>query len=250
MLEEAKISIVIVSYNSSKTIERTIQSIKKQTYKNIEIVYVDGGSSDGTREIIRKFASTSDIMVFEKDKGIYDAMNKGIQYATGEYKFILNSDDLYADSNILEEIIETFKNNSDKDIVIGEVEYFKGSPSDKTGRIWKIGKYFRGAFIHGWHPPHPAFFVKSQCYDENTKFQIDLKIAADYELMLRLMYSKKLKAAYINKTTTLMDSGGVSGKFKSKIAGLKDVVKALWRNNLRIQIPYIVIMRYASKIMQ
>jgi glycosyltransferase involved in cell wall biosynthesis len=241
------ISIIIVSFNSSKTIQRTINSIRNQTYKEIQIVYVDGGSTDGTRELINRNAGENDVVIFEKDKGIYDAMNKGLFHATGKYKFILNSDDLYAEKNTLDEIIEIFRNNNEIDIVVGEIEYFLNDPLRKTGRIWKVGKYLRGNFLHGWHPPHPAFFSKKICY-ENNKFQIDLKIAADYELMLRLIHTQKYKVAYLNKTTTLMDAAGTSGKLKSRISALRDVIRALNRNDIRLMAPYVIIMRYIRKL--
>jgi len=159
------VSVIIVSFNSIKTIQLTISSLLNQIYKNFEIIYIDGGSNDGTREYILKYLRKKDKVIFEPDYGIYDAMNKGLLHADGKYIFFLNSDDLYIDDRVISDVVEKFIQDESVDIVLGGVEYFNGSPLIRSGRKWINYTYKEGDFIHGWHPPHPGFFSKKSCYD-------------------------------------------------------------------------------------
>lgn len=238
-----KISIITPSFNSEKTIENTIKSVLNQTYKDIEYIIIDGGSKDNTLAIINKYKSRITEVISEPDKGIYDAMNKGIKLATGEVVGILNSDDLYFDEYVVENVVKVFKENP-IDCLWGNLVYFKND-SNKFIRIWKGGKYKPGIFKTGWVPPHPTFFVKKEIYKKYGYFRLDFPIAADYELMLRFLEKYKIKGYYLPRFLVKMRVGGTSNKLKNIIKGNLECIRAWKENNLRICIltPILRILR-------
>lgn len=214
-----RVSIITVSYNSDKTIEDAIKSVLSQTYPDIEYIIVDGGSIDGTIEIVNKHRDKIAKFVSEPDKGIYDAMNKGIKLAAGEIVGILNSDDFYADENAVKKIVEAIEKGK-ADVCWGDLVYVAKNNTDKIIRFWKSSKYQEGKFRRGWHPPHPTFFVKKHIYEKYGVFNLDLKIAADYELMLRFLEKYKVNSCYIPKILVKMRTGGESNK------GVINIIKA------------------------
>lgn len=205
------ISIITVCYNSSKTIKRTIESVIAQKNIKLEYLIIDGASKDNTVAIAEsyreKFESkdVSFIVISELDKGIYDAMNKGIKLATGDIIGILNSDDYYVSSDVLYSVCRGFEENN-TDSLYGNLLYVKNG---KSYRYWKSGKPRSLKF--GWMPPHPAFFVKNDIYQKYGLFRLDCGTAADYELMLRFLEKNKISTTWINKTFTNMEAGGASG---------------------------------------
>lgn len=228
-----KISIITVSYNSSKTIYDTINSINIQTYPNIEHIFIDGLSNDDTLNIINSNSLRSPIIVSEKDKGLYDAMNKGISIATGDIIGILNSDDVYSNKNIISNIIkqmELFKVDS----VYGDLIYTKPDDLSQIVRCWKSGSFNKNKFLYGWMPPHPTFFVKRDIYLKYGVFNLTLKSAADYEIMLRFLYKNCISTAYVNEVLVKMRSGGKSNQnLISRLKGNKED-RLAWRlNNLK-----------------
>lgn len=223
-----KISIITPSFNSEKTIEETIKSVLNQTYKDIEYIIIDGGSKDGTLEIVNKYKDKIAKIVSESDKGIYDGMNKGIKLTTGEIVGILNSDDLYFDEYVIENIAKAFKENS-IDCLWGDLVYFKDDPN-KFIRIWKAGEYKPGIFKTGWMPPHPTFFVKREIYEKYGYFRLDFPVAADYELMFRFLEKYKIKGYYLPKFLIKMRAGGNANKLKNIIKGNLECIKA-WNIN-------------------
>jgi glycosyltransferase len=204
-----KVSIITVCYNSASTIESTIQSVLNQDYKNIEYIIIDGKSTDATLDIIEKYKTQIHTIVSEKDKGIYDALNKGIALATGDIVAILHADDFYNSSIIISDVVQLFAQEN-CDCVYGDLQYVDRSNTDIVKRNWISGKYIKENFLKGWMPPHPAFFAKRECYTKFGVFNLSLKSAADYELMLRFLYKNNCSVAYLPKTLVKMRVGGKS----------------------------------------
>ncbi len=224
-----RISIITVTFNSSATIKDTLESVRTQTHPNIEHIVIDGSSTDNTMEIVTSYPHIVR-WISEKDNGLYDAMNKGIQLATGDIVGILNSDDIYSDSNVLSKVATAFaKDNSDS--VYGDLEYVSSQNVNKVVRWWKSGGFKRSNFSFGWMPPHPTFFVKLKVYKKTGLFNLALKSAADYELMLRILFKYRHDAAYIPEVLVKMKAGGVSnGSLKKRLKANKEDRMA-WRIN-------------------
>ena len=225
-----KVSIITVSYNSEQTIEDTIVSVVDQSYKNIEYIIVDGGSSDGTVDIAKKYTDKIFKIISEKDKGIYDAMNKGIAIATGNIVGILNSDDIYYDNKVIEDVVTLFqKENTDS--VYADLQYVNKENTNIVSRIWKSGLYQQGKFLKGWMPPHPTFFVKNELYKKLGNYNTSLQSAADYELMLRFIHRHNIKISYLPRTIIKMRAGGKSNiTLKNRIkANIED--RKAWKLN-------------------
>ena len=226
-----KVSIITVSYNSAKTIEETIHSVLNQGYKNIEYIVIDGASSDNTVEIINRYKADIAHVVSEPDKGIYDAMNKGIKIATGNLIGILNSDDVYENSSVISNIINTLEGN---DAVYADLVYVQQNNLNRIKRVWKSGKYKVNSFLYGWMPPHPTFFVKKECYTKYGLYNTNLNSAADYELMLRFIHKNKITVGYYDNVIVKMRLGGVSNAtIKNRFKANRED-KLAWKiNNLK-----------------
>lgn len=203
-----KISIITATYNSAATVTDTLESIATQDYPDIEHIIVDGLSADNTLAIVKKFPHVAKLNS-EKDKGIYDAMNKGIRLATGEVVGILNSDDLYTGSHIISRVMEQFADPA-VDAVYGDLQYVSQYNTSKVVRTWKSGSFKRKNFYYGWMPPHPSFFVRKKVYDQHGCFNLSLKTAADYEIMLRFLFKNNIQARYIPEVLVKMRTGGAS----------------------------------------
>lgn len=245
-----KISIITVVYNNAFTIEDTILSIKNQSYKNIEYIIIDGGSTDGTLEIINKYKNDIDIFVSEKDCGIYDAMNKGVNLATGDIIGILNSDDIYFNNNVIETVIKTFINENDLDILYGNLVYVKQNDINHIVRNWTSKSYYEKYFDYGNVPPHPSLFVKKHVYEKSGSFNLTFKLAADYEFMLRIFKSKFYKNKYIPITIVKMRLGGATNKnLKNIINGNKEILNA-WRTNKLSSPIFLMFFKFIKRITQ
>ena len=204
-----KVSIITITYNSAETIEDTIQSVLSQDYKDIEYIIVDGASKDSTLEIIDRYKSSVSKFVSERDKGIYDAMNKGVAMATGDIIGILNSDDFYADAHVISDIVKTIQ-QSNSDACYADLVYVDRIATNKVIRSWKSGEYRLGDFLRGWMPPHPTFFVKRSVYEAHGNYSLQLRSAADYELMLRFIHKHGIRLSYLPRVITKMRAGGQS----------------------------------------
>jgi glycosyltransferase involved in cell wall biosynthesis len=204
-----KVSIITITYNSAETIEDTIQSVLSQDYKDIEYIIVDGASKDRTLEIIDRYKSSVSKFVSERDKGIYDAMNKGVAMATGDIIGILNSDDFYADAHVISDIVKTIQ-QSNGDACYADLVYVDRIATNKVIRSWKSGEYRHGDFLRGWMPPHPTFFVKRSVYEAHGNYSLQLRSAADYELMLRFIHKHGIRLSYLPRVITKMRAGGQS----------------------------------------
>ncbi|MDO3642468.1 glycosyltransferase family 2 protein [Mucilaginibacter sp. L3T2-6] len=226
-----KISIITVVYNNEKTIEDAISSVLSQNYKNIEYIIIDGNSTDNTPNIISKHLSNINNYISEADKGIYDAMNKGIMQATGEVIGILNSDDLYHDENVISDVMIHFNNDPDLDILYGDLVYVGNEDPEKIVRRWDSVRYHRHFFELGHVPPHPSLFVKSRIYKEAGLFNTKYALAADYEFMLRIFKKFNFKSLYIQRLIVKMRLGGATNKhLKNVIKGNQEILRA-WKDN-------------------
>ena len=203
------ISIVTVAFNSVKTIKDTIDSILVQDYENIEYIIIDGGSTDGTLEIIKQYGDKIDCFISESDNGIYDGMNKGIKKATGDIVGILNSDDFYPNSYVISNVAKTFINQG-CDAVYGDLVYVKQNDASKIVRYWQSSMYTIKKIKNGWMLPHPTFFVKKEMYTRFGYYNTDLKSAADYEMILKLLYKRNINVFYIPMILVKMRMGGAS----------------------------------------
>lgn len=202
-----KVSVITIAYNSAETIEDTIKSVVSQDYPELEYIIIDGGSTDNTLKIIDRYKDHISNIISEPDKGIYDAMNKGVANATGELVGILNSDDIYADDKVVTDIVNQL---GDKDAIYADLVYVKRDAIDEVTRYWKSGEYTKGDFVKGWMPPHPTFFVRKRCYDAYGTYDLRLKSAADYECMLRMIHKNNISLAYLPRVITKMRVGGQS----------------------------------------
>lgn len=245
-----KISIVTPCFNSASTIRDTIDSVLSQNYQNVEYVVIDGGSKDETPKIVAEYGFKITKFVSEKDNGIYDAMNKGIRIANGDVIGILNSDDFYMSEDVLSGVVSAFNNNPDIEAVYGDLLYVDAKDTKRIVRVWNSTSYIDGLFKAGWHPPHPTFFVKKSVYEKYGFFDENFRIAADYELMLRLIVKHSIPTLYIPKVFVKMRVGGASN------ASLLNIFKAnlecfkAWRIN-ELEVSWIVFLRKPfSKIKQ
>ncbi len=226
-----KISIITVVYNNVNTIRTAIESVLSQTYSNIEYIIVDGGSNDGTVEIINEYYDKISLFISEKDDGIYDAMNKGVTKATGDVIGILNSDDLYENNKILELIATQFIDYKELDILYGDLVYVSKNDISKVVRRWKSCDYDDTFFERGEVPPHPTLFLKKNIYEIAGSFNLEYKLAADYEFMIRIFKKYTFKSKYISQVFVKMRLGGATNKnLKNIYLGNLEILEA-WRNN-------------------
>ena len=241
-----KISIITVTYNSAATLQDTIESVLMQDYKDIEYWIIDGASTDNTVDIIRSYESRykgTIHYVSEPDKGIYDAMNKGIKMCTGDIVGILNSDDYYTSTDILRTIAEAFADKK-TDAIYGDIHFIKDDPN-------KIIRYYSSALFRpfwlrfGFMPAHPSFYVRRHVYEKYGGYALDYKIAADYDMMVKLFYKNKITYKYIKKDFVTMRTGGVSTKnIKHRLLTTKEDIKAcrkygMYTNALFISMKYL-----------
>ena len=245
-----KISIITVVWNNAKTIKDAIDSVLAQTYENIEYIVVDGASTDGTVEIVQSYGDKIDKFISEKDNGLYDAMNKGIGLSTGDVVGILNSDDFYKSNDILEIVANEFM-SKDIDCLYGDLEYVDDNDTSKVIRYWKSKPFKDGLFEKGWHPAHPTFFVKREVYEKYGLFDLEMKISADFELMLRFLEKYCISTTYLPKVLVRMRTGGESNRsIKNIIAGNKSILRAFDKNGIKVNKLMYVFYRFVPKIIQ
>ena len=243
-----KVSIITVAYNSENTIEDTIKSVIEQNHSDIEYIIIDGKSTDNTLKIVEKYADKIAVVISEPDKGIYDAMNKGVNLATGDVVGILNSDDFYTSNTIISDIVQCF--NKDTDAVYADLVYVDQKDTNKVTRNWISGVYKQNAFKKGWMPPHPTFFVRKKIYEKYGAYSLKLKSAADYEFMLRVIHKFTIKLNYLPKTIVKMRTGGESNvSLKNRIRANKEDRMAWKMNELKPGF-FTFIRKPISKIIQ
>lgn len=243
-----KITIITATYNSISSIRDTYESIASQDYKDIEWIVIDGASTDGTIEYLKSNEFKIAQLISEKDNGIYDALNKGLQLATGEIIGFLHSDDIFASHTTISSIAKMF---TEKKIggVYGDLEYVNRKNSNEVIRKWKSNDFNSNYLMKGWMPPHPTLFLKKEIYEKFGGFDDSMKISADYDFILRIMKDPSIYYHYFPSVITKMKIGGASSSilnFRQKI--LEDLL-ALRKN--KIDYPYSVILRKnLSKVSQ
>lgn len=247
-----KISIVTATYNSSKTVEDTIKSVLMQSYKDYEYIIIDGVSKDHTLDIVKKYEPLFEgrMKIFsEKDKGIYDAMNKGFQKATGDVLMLINSDDLFARPDALNLVVKEFEKHPETDGVYANLYYVSQNNTDNIIRVWKTGG--QKPMRKGWLPAHPTFYVKRECYEKYGYFNLNYPLAADFELMLRFVEGHKIKLTYLPKYLVKMRLGGATSKNIQNIYRQDvETIRAFKENNLPGGNIMYLFWRYLPKIKQ
>lgn len=245
-----KISVITVAYNSSKTLPDTIQSVLSQTYADIEYIVVDGGSKDGTVALLKdseKRFKGNMKWISEPDRGIYDAMNKGIRMATGDVIGILNSDDYFTANDILSRVAGAF-NNSNVDAVYGDIHFIKSSSPEKCFRYYSSAKFRPSLLRFGFMPAHPSFYVRRSIYEKAGLYKTDYKIGSDFEMMVRLFHTYGIKYKYLPIDFVTMRTGGASTRdLNSRWTLLKEDTHACRENGLYTN-PLIISLKYFYKV--
>jgi glycosyltransferase len=206
-----KISVVTAVYNNRASVAAALDSVFAQTHDDVELIVIDGGSTDGTIEVLRPYIDKLAILVSEPDHGIYDALNKGIQLATGEVVGFLHSDDLYANPGVLQRIAQAFE-GEDVGVVYGDLLYVQKDAPDRVVRTWRAGQFTPARLAQGWMPPHPTFYVRRETYAELGGFDTSYHIAADYDCMLRFLKRGGIRVSYIPEVLVKMRTGGMSNR--------------------------------------
>ncbi|PKN51237.1 MAG: glycosyl transferase [Deltaproteobacteria bacterium HGW-Deltaproteobacteria-13] len=245
-----KITIVTVCRNSAATIRDTLESIASQSHKNFEHIIIDGGSTDGTLAVIHEWKKHRVHLVSEPDNGIYDAMNKGIRLATGDVIGILNSDDVYYDSHILENVSAVMSNPA-IDACYADLIYVDKDNIKNIIRYWKSCAFKKGLFSKGWMPPHPTFFARRRVYENYGLFDLNYALAADVELLARFLERFQIQAVYIPRIFIRMRLGGISNNSVVNIIRQNFwIYKAFKKNNVPLSPVSFLIVKISSRIKQ
>jgi len=245
-----KISIITVVLNNKSYVEDCINSVLNQKYNNVEYIIVDGGSTDGTIDIIKKHAKSIQIWISEPDQGIYDAMNKGIKIASGDVIGFLNADDVYYDSDVLVNIASVMK-NSHTDACYSDLVYVDKNNLNKVVRYWRSCEFQTGFFRKGWVPAHPTFFARKSIYDQYGTFDLSYKLAADFELMARFLERHKIRVKYIPMVSVKMRVGGTTNKSLTNIVKQNlEIFRAFKKNNIKIFYPLFLTNKFINRVHQ
>ena len=241
-----KITIITVVFNGAKYIRSAIQSVLSQDYDNIEYIVIDGGSTDGTVNIVKEYQDKISVFISEPDEGIYDAMNKGIALATGNVIGILNSDDFYIDEFVIEKVVKEFEEKN-VDSVYADLVYVEPKNLNKTVRYYDSSKFNPSKFSYGWMPAHPTFFVKKDTYEKHGVFRTDLKIAADFDILIRFLLTHKISYSYMQEVLVKMRVGGVSTSFNSIWINNIETLRVCRDNGIKTNI-FKILSKYPAKI--
>jgi glycosyltransferase involved in cell wall biosynthesis len=228
-----KISLITVSYNSAETIQTTLDSVAAQGYSDLEYIIVDGGSKDTTLDIVGRYPDLVTACISEPDQGIYDAMNKGVRCATGDVIGILNSDDFYLNDHVLYEVAGLFANDPELEVVLGDVDFVDDDDLSRPVRRYPAGNFKPWMFRFGLMPPHPAVFVRKSAYERVGLYKLGYKIAADFDLLTRLLLVDGAKYNVAHKTWVRMRTGGASTSgLKSNMIATREMKRSLQENGL------------------
>jgi glycosyltransferase involved in cell wall biosynthesis len=244
-----KISIITVVYNAISTIATTIQSVLNQRYPNIEYIIVDGGSCDGTLDIINSFVNLISKFHSGEDNGIYDAMNTGIKLAEGDVIGFLNADDFYIDGHVISKVVNAFAQN-EVDSIFADLVFVKPNNLNRIVRYYKSSTFHPSKFAYGLMPAHPTFFAKRKIYEKYGLFKTDYMIAADFEILVRFLSKNNISYCYIPEVFVKMRIGGASTKsLKSNLILNREIVRACKENGIETNI-IKVYSKYLIKIFQ
>lgn len=242
-----KVSIITVSFNSAKTIADTIESVLSQDFPEIEYIVVDGGSTDGSIDIIRQNENRISQWISEKDQGMYDAMNKGIAMATGDVIGILNSDDVYMNTRVISDLMRLMQTQN-TEVVFADLILVDSSDQNKVIRYYDSGRFHPDKFRFGWMPAHPTVFVKRELYQRVGKFSTTYQIAADYEMLIRMLATEKASYAYYPKPVVRMRSGGASTSGISRNWILnQEIIRACKENGIYTNL-FMLLLKVPAKL--
>lgn len=248
-----KISIVTPTFNSAETLRDTLRSILSQTYQEYEVLLQDAGSKDGTVDIAREFEPKFKgrlKIVSAPDKGLYDGFNKGILRSTGDVVGVLNSDDFYTTNIVLETIAGSFAEHPEIDAIYADVHYVDPSDISKPIRYYSSKRFTRKRMEMGFMPAHPTFYARRECYEKYGYYDLNYKVAADFENLLRMIYVHNIKTIYVEQDWVTMRAGGVSSSgLKSHVRILKDHFRAFRKNGVKIN-PIKYFWRYVEKLQE
>ena len=240
------LSIITVTYNSLHTLKDAYASLCAQTFAQWEWVVQDGGSSDGTQQWLEGLADVRISLVSEKDAGIYDALNKAVPRAKGEWIGLLHSDDVYPHNDVLQEVVAAMEGN---DAIYGDLKYVQASDTQQVLRHWKAGTFEPALLRKGWMPPHPTLFLRKEIYARVGEFDTQFKIAADYDFILRVFQLAHLKIHYLPQVLMLMRQGGASSKVSNLVAKSKEDLRIMRKNGLPFAL-FVLLRKIGSKIRQ
>ena len=244
-----KISVITVCYNSARTLERSLQSVAQQDWSEVEHIVIDGVSTDGTIEILERFRSRLSYLVSEPDNGIYDAMNKGLAYTTGDIVCFLNADDQYASTNVLSKVASQIKDHN-IDALIGDVSFFHQENLSRTVRRYRSDRFSPERLAWGWMPAHPALFLRKEVVRRVGLFRIDYRIAGDFEFIVRVFHGHEVRYHYTPDVLVHMQTGGAStGGLRAKIRLNQEVLRACRENGLNTNLLKIL-SKYPAKILE
>jgi glycosyltransferase len=226
-----QISLVTAVKNRASTLGACLRSVREQDWKSVEHIVIDGGSTDGTLAVLAEHRGQLARLISEGDRGVYDALNKGIAAATGDVVGFMHADDEFASPRVLEQVARTFDDPA-VDAVYGDLVYVSNSDPNRIVRYWRAGSYDRAQLAHGWMPPHPTFYVRRDVYRRFGGFDTRYKIAADYENMLRILWGGRTHAAYIPEVLVRMRVGGISNRLVNLLVKSREDYAALRGNGI------------------
>ena len=244
-----KVTIITAVYNGAEHIKSCIESVLNQDYPNIEYILVDGASKDSTLSIINSFGSKIAKVISEPDRGMYDAMNKGLRVATGDIVGILNSDDFYANNQIINKVVESFK-SSGADSLYADIAFVSKENLNKTVRYYSSSSFKPWKFRFGYMPAHPSFFLKRQVYEKFGHFKSDYKLCADFDLIVRLYHTHKISYVYLPEMIVKMRMGGKSNQSVANIMLLnREILRGCLENGIKTNIIFIYL-KYFTKVFE
>lgn len=244
-----KISIITVAFNAAGTITNTLASVAAQSHPDIEHVVIDGASTDGTLDVIKRYGEHVSQLISEPDRGIYDAMNKGLDLATGDVIGFLNADDFYADDGVLERVSAILAKD-DLDALFGDAEFVSPSRPERPLRRYRSERFRPERIGCGWMPAHPALFLKRRVYDRFGKFRTDYRIAGDFELVARIFHGRTVTWRHVPEVLVRMRTGGIStGGWRNTLLLNREVLRACRENGISTSLPRIL-SKYPAKLLE
>lgn len=244
-----KITVITVCFNSQATIERAIESVVAQQWPAVEHIVIDGGSTDGTLEILERFSSNLAVLVSEHDKGIYDAMNKGMAHATGDVICFLNADDQYAAPDVLAEVAQQMQHHR-LDALVADVGFFKAGEPSRMIRRYRSDRFSPQKLAWGWMPAHPGFFLRRDVVQRVGLFKTDYRIAGDYEFVVRAFHGQQLRYRHLPRVLVHMQTGGASNNgWRAKVLLNQEVLRACRENGVSTNMAKIL-SKYPAKLLE
>ena len=245
-----KITVITVSYNSAATIADTVRSVASQTHPDVEHLVIDGQSIDCTVQVVEAYRHRNLVLSSEPDKGIYDAMNKGLSRATGEVIGFLNADDFYADADVLARVAKAFEDEPSVEVCFGDLVYVS-EDNRKVVRYWKSQPYEKGSFSRGWCPAHPTFYIRRSALERLGQFDLTYRLAADTEFMMRYLERGGVRSAYIPHVQVRMRVGGATNQsWRNIVRQNREILAALEKNNIPYSLPSFAVHKLLSRFNQ